>query len=343
MSYGVNPRMERNILLSMKRVIEGPGLRLIAASACLLALAGCAGPQSALDPAGDGAERLAKLFWVMLIGSAVLWVAVIALAIYAAKVRPDRFGEAFGPALILWGGAVFPTVVVTALLVYGLWLMPDLRGRGDGLRIHVSGEQFWWRVRYRAANGAEAESANEIRLPVGQRVEFFLDAPDVIHSFWIPSLGGKLDMIPGRTNRLVLHPTKPGIYRGVCAEFCGASHALMAFSVVVTEVDEFNRWLADEARGAVQGGRGAELFLANGCGACHAVRGTEANGRIGPDLTHIGSRRTIGAGILDNTADNLVRFIRETEAIKPNSRMPSYNMLSHQDAAAIASYLGSLK
>jgi cytochrome c oxidase subunit 2 len=318
-------------------------VRIAAVIPIVLLLAGCTGPQSALDPAGDGAERLATLFWVMLIGSAVLWLAVIALAVYAAKARPDRFSEAFGPALILWGGAILPTVVLTALLTYGLWLIPDLRGRGDGLRIHVSGEQFWWRVRYRAPNGVEADSANEIRLPVGQRVEFFLDAPDVIHSFWIPSLGGKLDMIPGRTNRLVLHPTKPGIYRGVCAEFCGASHALMAFSVVVTEADAFNRWLADEARSAAQGGRGAELFLANGCGACHAVRGTDANGKIGPDLTHIGGRRTIGAGILDNTAENLARFIRETEAIKPGSRMPSYNMLSREEAAAIASYLGSLK
>lgn len=342
MSYGVDPRTERDILLNMKRAIGGSGLPRTVAVACLFALTGCAGPQSALDPAGDGADRLATLFWVMLIGAAVLWAGMMALALYAARAR-GRYSEAFGSSLILWGGAVFPTVVLTALLVYGLWLMPDLRGRGDGLRIHVSGEQFWWRVRYQPANGAEVESANEIRLPAGQRVEFFLDAPDVIHSFWIPSLGGKLDMIPGRTNRLVLHPTKPGIYRGVCAEFCGASHALMAFSVVVTEADAFNRWLADEARGATQKGSGAELFLANGCNACHAVRGTEANGKIGPDLTHIGSRRTIGAGILDNTTDNLARFITETERIKPGSRMPSYNMLSREDAAAIATYLGSLK
>ena len=350
MFVGIDPQTERGILLIMKRAIETGRLAILGSKfprrvtpACVLLLAGCAGPQSALDPAGDGAERLALLFWVMLTGSAVLWAAVLALAFYAAKVRPERFSEAFGPGLILWGGAIFPTVVLTALLTYGLWLMPDMRGRGDGLRIHVSGEQFWWRVRYQPANGAEVESANEIRLPAGQRVEFFLDAPDVIHSFWIPSLGGKLDMIPGRTNRLVLHPTKLGIYRGVCAEFCGTSHALMAFSVVVTEADAFNRWLADEAKAAPQAGRGGGLFLANGCGACHAVRGTEANGRIGPDLTRVGSRRTIGAGILDNTTENLARFITETEAIKPGSRMPSYNMLSREDATAIASYLGSLK
>jgi len=311
-----------------------------------LLAAGCAGPQSALDPAGDGAERLATLFWVMLIGSVVLWLAVMALALYAAKVRPARYSETSASSIILWGGALFPTVVLAGLLSYGLWLTPDMRGPGDGLKIAVSGEQFWWRVRYQPANGApEVVSANEIRLPVGQRVAFLLDTPDVIHSFWIPSLGGKLDMIPGRTNRLVLHPTKPGIYRGVCAEFCGASHALMAFSVIAMQPAEFERWLQAEASdvAAAANGRGAELFLANGCGACHTVRGTEAAGTIGPDLTHIGSRRTVGAGILDNTPENLARFISATEEIKPGSRMPSYNMLAQEDVAAIAAYLGSLK
>jgi cytochrome c oxidase subunit 2 len=310
-----------------------------------LLAAGCSGPQSALDPAGHGAERLAALFWVMLAGSAVLWAAVIALAVAAARMEPGRAGETFGSSLILWGGAVFPTTVLAALLVYGLTLMPDMRAPGDGLKIAVSGEQFWWRVRYRPADGApEVDSANEIRLPVGERVEFLLDAPDVIHSFWIPPLGGKLDMIPGRTNRLVLHPTKPGVYRGVCAEFCGPSHALMAFPVIAMERADFDRWLDDEASDAAPaGGRGAELFLANGCGACHAVRGTEGRGRIGPDLTHIGSRRTIGAGMLHNTPENLARFIAETERIKPGSRMPSYGMLAAPDLAAIAAYLASLK
>jgi cytochrome c oxidase subunit 2 len=344
--------MEHAILLSMTQALEDrrlaiPALNLLRVAAlCFVSvIAGCAGPQSALDPAGDGAERLATLFWVMLIGSAALWTGVIALAFYAARTEPGRFSESFGPALILWGGAVFPTVVLTALLTYGLWLMPDMRGPGDGLKVAVSGEQFWWRVRYQPPNGgAEVESANEIRLPIGQRVDFRLDAPDVIHSFWIPSLGGKLDMIPGRTNRLVLHPTKPGVYRGVCAEFCGQSHALMAFSVIAMEPTEYERWLEAETKNAAPAkGHGADLFLANGCGACHAVRGTEASGKIGPDLTHIGSRRTIGAGILDNTAENLARFIAETERIKPGSRMPSYGMLPAEDVAAIAAYLGSLK
>jgi cytochrome c oxidase subunit 2 len=317
---------------------------LLLASVCAFAVAGCAGPQSALDPAGEGAERLATLFWVMLAGSAVLWAGVILLAVIAARTEPGRLSEQFGSSLILWGGAVFPTVVLASLLTYGLWLMPDMRGSADSLKIAVTGEQYWWRVQYRRENGTTVESANEIRLPVGERVEFILDAADVIHSFWIPSLGGKLDMIPGRTNRLVLDAMKPGVYRGVCAEFCGRSHALMAFSVVAMERAEFDRWLERQAAAAAASKeQGAALFLAQGCGACHSVRGTDAHGGIGPDLTHMGSRRTVGAGILDNTLENVARFVRETEAIKPGSRMPSYSMLSQEDASAIAAYLGSLK
>jgi cytochrome c oxidase subunit 2 len=280
----------------------------------------------------------------MLIGSAGLWAAVIALALYAARADPAYFTDRFGASLILWGGAVFPTGVLAVLLTYGLWLMPDMRTAGDGLRISVTGEQYWWRVRYEPERGTSFVSANEVRLPVGERVEFMLDAADVIHSFWIPSLGGKLDMIPGRTNRLVLQATKPGVYRGVCAEFCGPSHALMAFSVVAMERPDFDRWMETQSASAPRVvGRGADLFLANGCGACHAVRGTEARGLIGPDLTHFGSRRNVGAGILPNTSENIVRFIRETETIKPGSRMPSYNMLSEEEATAIAGYLGSLR
>jgi cytochrome c oxidase subunit 2 len=280
----------------------------------------------------------------MLLGAGVLWTWVLAMAWYAARISPERHNERFASSLILWAGAVFPTAVLTGLLTFGLWLTPDLRGPGDGLKIVVTGEQYWWRVQYRPEEGVPVESANEIRVPIGERVEFFLDAADVIHSFWIPSLGGKLDMIPGRTNRLVLHATKPGVYRGVCAEFCGPSHAMMAFSVVVMERAEFDRWLQGQAAAVAESNeRGVELFLAQGCGACHEVRGTEARGAIGPDLTHFGSRHTVGAGILDNTATNVARFIRETETIKPGSRMPSYSMISQRDAEAIAAYLGSLK
>jgi cytochrome c oxidase subunit 2 len=179
-------------------------------------------------------------------------------------------------------------------------------------------------------------------------VEFHLDSPDVIHSFWIPSLGGKMDMIPGRTNRLTLEPTRTGVFGGVCAEYCGASHALMRFDVVVVEKTEFERWLARQSAPADEpteplATRGRDSFLANGCGACHTVRGTEADGVVGPDLTHVGSRLGLGAGVLANGPHDFSRWIADTEVVKPESRMPGFGMLPADEIGAIAAYLDKLE
>ena len=313
-----------------------------------LGLAGCSGQQSALAPAGEGAERLASLFWTMSAGAVVIWALVVGAAVYASRLRPGPHSERIGRVL-LWGGTAFSTAVLTGLLVFGLMLMPDLRAAGDRLKITVSGEQWWWRVRYLAPGGSgPIESANEVRLPLGQRVELELTSPDTIHSFWIPPLGGKVDMIPGRVTRLVLEPTRTGTFRGACAEFCGTSHALMAFSVVVLEEAAFEDWLADEAAPATAPGSaaealGQELFLQVGCGACHTVRGTAADGTIGPDLTHLARRATLGAGTLPNSSDALVRWIAHTEAIKPDVRMPSFGALPDEHIEAIAAYLEGLE
>jgi cytochrome c oxidase subunit 2 len=328
--------------------ISGPavaGLMLLGMSA----LTACSGPQSALAPAGEGAERLADLFWIMVSGAALIWVAVLGVAVYASRVRPEPHRQRTASALLLWGGVAFPTVVLTGLLTYGLMRMPDLRASGDGLRIAVSGEQWWWRVSYLAPDRSEpVSSANEVRLPLGQRVEIELSSPDVIHSFWIPPLGGKVDMIPGRVTRMVLEPTQAGVFRGVCAEFCGTSHALLAFSVVVMEPSAFDDWLAHEADVASEpttdlARRGRALFVQVGCGACHAVRGTSADGTIGPDLTHLASRATLGAGTLPMSHDALVRWIARTEEVKPDVRMPAFGALPDEHVEAIAAYLEGLE
>lgn len=313
-----------------------------------LALAACSGSQSALDPAGSEAERVAQLFWVMLIGTGVIWSLVIGAAVYAARVRPGPHDPAISRRLIHWGGIGLPVLALTALLAYGLQLMPELRAAGDGLKIEVSGEQWWWRVRYQTADGRSIVSANEIRLPAGERVELTLASPDVIHSLWIPNLAGKVDMIPGRVNRLVLEPNRVGSFRGVCAEFCGASHALMAFAVVVVTRPEFEQWLSQEAAAATGASsaelrRGAVLFEQVGCGGCHAIRGTAAAGTIGPDLTHLASRRTLAAGILPNEPAALRRWIAAADTIKPGVRMPSFGMLPAADLDAIVAYLASLE
>ncbi|MGH6916308.1 MAG: cytochrome c oxidase subunit II [Geminicoccaceae bacterium] len=308
----------------------------------------CSGPQSALDPAGEGAERIAGLFGIMLGGAALIWLLVIGAVVYAIR-TPRRHGERAASALLLWGGLVVPTMLLAGLLTYGLALMADLRAPGDGPKIAVSGEQWWWRVDYRMpGRDTPVSSANEVRLPQGQRVEIELTSPDVIHAFWIPSIAGKVDMIPGRTNRLVVEPTRTGTFRGACAEFCGESHALMAFSVEVMEPAGFEQWLAQQAEDAVApatplAARGQELFEQVGCGACHAVRGTAAQGTIGPDLTHLASRATLAAGILPNEREALVRWITQAETIKPGSHMPSFGALPAEHVEAIAAYLEGLE
>lgn len=305
--------------------------------------------QSALSPAGRGAERIAELFWWMTGAAAVIWLVVAALAVWAVLGGPAKARPAAQRAMIVWGGAVVPTVALGALLAYGLSLLPGLLAAAPPgtMKVSVVGEQWWWRVRYHPARGAPFETANEIRLPVGEPVEFELRSADVIHSFWIPSLGGKMDMFPGRTTRLVLKPTKTGRFRGVCAEYCGASHALMAFDVLVVEKSEFERWLEEQRRPAAEpsgtAAKGRDLFLANGCAACHAIRGTQAAGVIGPDLTYVGGRLSLAGGALPAGAESLKRWITKTHEVKPGALMPHFAMLPPEELDALAAYLESLK
>jgi cytochrome c oxidase subunit 2 len=320
----------------------GPGL--------LLLEVGCAGPQSTLDPAGRGAEQIADLFWWMACGAGIVWLGVAGLAVHACR-RPEGETSRRTVALVLLGGGVAaPAVVLAVALGFGLALLPDLvaPAPSGSLRIAVTGEQWWWRVRYLRPDGDPVVLANEIRLPVGRPVEFLLDSPDVIHSFWIPALGGKVDMIPGRRTRLLLEPTRTGVFRGVCAEYCGASHALMAFDVAVDEPEVFDDWLERQSRPAsaarsAQARRGRELFARDGCGACHTVRGTDSDGQIGPDLTHVGSRLGLGAATLRNDVDAFARWLARTDEVKPGVHMPAYRMLPPEDLLALAAYLDGLE
>lgn len=313
--------------------------------------AGCEGPQSALAPAGRDAEQIAELFYAMTIGAVVVWLIVMALAIYAIRRQAQEVDRRKVRMFIIGGGAVFPTIVLTGLLAYGLAFMPDLLDHGteDGLpRIRVMGEQWWWRVQYELPGGEAFELANELWLPVGERMPLWLRSADVIHSFWVPSIAGKTDMIPGRTNRMALHPTRTGTFRGVCAEFCGESHAKMLFNVVVVERPAFDAWVALQQQPAKPpegelAQKGAALFGALGCGACHTVRGTSANGVVGPELTHVGSRTTLGAGILQNDPSGFLAWLTELHELKPGAHMPGFDMLPEADRAALAAYLEGLE
>lgn len=323
--------------------------RRVAGALPFLLLAACGKEQSALDAAGQDAQAIRNIFWVTLVGACILWVLVNGAFYTLTRLRTRPMDDRFVRPLLIGGGIVLPSVLLIALLAWALSILPDQRAPGDGMQVRVIGEQWWWRVEY-WQDGAEEPvvTANEIRLPAGQRTEFVLAADRVIHSFWIPSLGGKMDMFPGRETRVSLYPERPGRYRGQCAEFCGASHAWMAFAAVVMPEDEFDAWLEREAGDAVapesaEAMRGEALFRSEGCGACHAVRGTEAVGQVGPDLTHVGSRKTLGAGRLGTTLEDFERWIGHTGELKPDVRMPTYDHLGEDGIADLAAYLKGLK
>jgi cytochrome c oxidase subunit 2 len=337
---GVRPTRDTSRQIRVRREV------LLAVLLSWVILAGCEGPQSALDVAGGEAAAVKDLFWGMVAGAVVVWAVVIGISI-AAVLRPPGSARAAN-ALIFGGGVVFPVVVLAALLIIGLGLLPDWADSGSRVKIHVTGEQWWWRVTYERSDGTTVSDSNEIHMPAGEPVEFVLTADDVIHSFWIPPIGGKLDMIPGRTNRLVLTAEKPGTYRGVCAEFCGTSHALMAFSAIVHDPAGFDAWLDSQEQPATvadtdEARRGRDLFLGAGCGGCHVMRGVAEMGDVGPDLTHIGRRDTLGAGILPNNPETLAAWIRNPQSLKPGAAMPAYDMLPDADIAAIAAFLAGAK
>jgi cytochrome c oxidase subunit 2 len=332
------------------------------------------GIQSVLHPAaGSGAALISELTVVLFVGGAVLFLFVAALLLRAVF-SDERPVDA--RRWILGGGVVLPVTVLTLLLLYGLAVggtLADANARGPlrfaldcisrgaralaapataqpPLRIEVTGRQWWWEVRYWTPEGGSTgvPLANELRLPAGQPVELLLASGDVIHSFWLPTLAGKVDMIPGRVNRLTLRAGEPGVHRGQCAEYCGGQHAWMALYVEVMPEREFRGWLARQALPASVPSdawlrRGHDAFLRAECGDCHTVRGTPARGTRGPDLTHVGSRRSLGAGMLGNHDGTMAGWIAGTQDLKQGAHMPSSREFSGAELRAVSAWLGSLE
>ena len=304
--------------------------------------------QSVLDPYGPEAAAVAQITWILFAGGAAIFVLVMGIMAYAVFARRDHAARLGGRTLIIGGGIVFPVVVLGTLLVYLGLVGPLAPTQEPALRVEVVGEQWWWRVHYLDRDGRrDFATANEIRVPVGQPVELVLKSADVIHSFWVPALAGKLDMIPGRELRLRLRADREGQYRGQCAEYCGGPHALMAFFVVAEGRDAFARWVEAQRKEAAPSRdapaqAGERLFAAH-CSACHAVRGTRAAGALGPDLTHVASRLTIGAGLLPNNAGTLAAWIASSQHLKPGNLMPAFSALSTDELRALAAYLGGLR
>lgn len=300
-----------------------------------------------LDPAGPEAHTIAGVAWSLFVGSALIFAGVMALLVVALQ---QRMGNVNTRWWIIGGGLVFPVVVLSTLMVYSTVRSAQLTRAPpvDALIISVVGKMWWWEVRYRAPNGTDVVLANEIHIPVNRPVVIGLSSSDVIHSFWVPQLGGKMDMVPGRTNQLVLQATAPGVFRGQCAEYCGEQHARMAMHVVAHAPADFDAWLAAQAQPAHApvsslAERGRDAFIAHRCTVCHTVRGVSEEGRLGPDLTHVGSRLHLGAGTVRNDAAAMQRWIAHVQTVKPGVRMPSYGDRDTESLEAMAAWLDTLK
>ena len=310
-------------------------------------------PPPVLDPAGPYAGSITTLTWVLLVMAAVV-LGVVLVALWVALFGRKRMQKKLGGTTAIWiGGIAFPVVVLSLLLFYGLSLTRSLSSpiEGDEMRVRVTGEMWWWRVAYLDGAGrAVLHDANELHIPTGEPVVLELESGDVIHSFWVPRLSGKLDMVPGRRNLMRIQANEPGVYGGQCAEYCGGPHALMGFAVVAHAPADFARFVRDrlerreaQAVPTAVAARGAAVFDSAGCAACHRIAGTGANGLAGPDLTYVGARRTLGAGILPNNRGTMMGWIANSQAIKPSNRMPPYTLLSGEDLTALAAYLETRK
>lgn len=302
-----------------------------------------------LAPAGAEASDIFHLSLVLFAGAGLILLWVLATLAFALFGSPAVRAALASRKAVLLAGLWVPLIVLTALLVVGLMMMRERTlWAENGPRIALVGEQWWWRVTYLAPDGTRLADANEIRIPVGETVTLALDASDVIHSFWVPALGGKRDMIPGRTNHLRLRAEREGRYRGQCAEYCGGAHAFMSLEVIAMPAEAYRAWLAAAASpppppATPLAAQGRETFLSTGCGACHTISGTPATGTLGPDLTRVGSRRMIGAAMLDTSRDTLARFIADAPAHKPGTLMPAFPMLARSEIDAMAAYLWSLR
>ena len=334
-------------------------LRPVWWGAAVASLAACGSRiQSPLDPAGVHAARISTLWWVMLVVLSATFVLVL-LFLSRALARAPRVEHPEPPRMAsaedsrTWRG-VAAAIAVTVMTLFGVLVASLVTGASvasptptGAITIEVIGHQWWWEIRYRHAQPNQVvTTANEIHIPVGVPVVIETTSRDVIHSFWVPNLHGKRDVLPGRVNSFWLQADRAGTYRGQCAEFCGLQHAHMAFYVIAEPREQFASWLERQRASAAQPTtdgqrRGQQVFLSS-CAQCHTIRGMPAVGRVGPDLTHLASRRFIAAGTLPNARGHLAGWILDPQGVKPGSRMPP-NPLTPVDLHALLEYLESLR
>ncbi|MCL7489452.1 MAG: c-type cytochrome [Desulfobulbaceae bacterium] len=294
-----------------------------------------------LNPAGPAAARIAEIWWEMLVVYGIVYLVTMALLVWALAIR-RREGSRPGSRFVFIAGFVIPTVILVIMLFAAILDTMEL-GKGEpGFRVKVTSHHWWFEVQYPDLGIVDA---NEINIPAGVLTDFELQSHAVVHSFWIPRLGGKRDMLPDHPTHLMLMADEAGEFRGTCTEYCAGPHALMAFRLIAHDPEEFEQWVRRRSRIPEEPSdpllvRGREVFMEQGCMACHAIRGlSESN--TGPDLTHVGSRRTLGAGTIPNSEGSLAGWIANPQTIKPGSLMPR-SFLSPEDLHALTAYLRSL-
>jgi cytochrome c oxidase subunit 2 len=309
-------------------------------------LGACGSDNSIVNPKGSEARHIANVWWLMFGLATFVYIVVAGFIVYASTRGRRRGGERStlnADAFIWVGGIIVPALILAVLAVVTVSTTEALRKPSrNELHLDVTGHDWFWAIHYR---GEDVTSANEIYLPAGQPVDIALRSGDVIHSFWVPQLAGKLDVVPGQTNHLRFTPNTVGTYIGQCAEYCGIQHALMLLTVVVHPRDEFARWVDTQRAPALDdpaAKRGRELFASLACINCHTVRGTSANGVFGPDLTHLMSRSTIGSGAAPNTPATLRAWVNDPEDIKAGARMPAMK-LTRDELDAVTAYLTTLR
>jgi cytochrome c oxidase subunit 2 len=309
---------------------------------------------------GPAAERLAALGWFVLITFIVAISATLVILVWALARRRGSLADhapadiAGGQRWILVGGALIPAIVLGTLFVVTLRTMSafplhETEGPGHPIDMRIVGRQWWWQATYEGGLPSDQFIVpTEFHIPVGRPVSIALETRDVIHSFWVPKLHGKVDLLPGRVNYIQIQADEPGVYRGECAEYCGMQHAHMILLIVAEPEEDYRRWVAHQRRAASvpasdEAREGQQLFLRNACVLCHRIAGTPALGTVGPDLTHVATRRLIAGGMLNNDTANLTAWVTHAQALKPGSEMPNITAFTGEELNALVAYLKSLE
>jgi cytochrome c oxidase subunit 2 len=324
-------------------------------------LTGYGQAQSTLDPAGPAARSLSGVSWFVYILFIAVAIVMWALIWLMATRRRGTFDDhapvdvGGGQSWVLIGGFIIPAIILAVIFILGLTTMRRFPIHDQNMshenvpEIRLTGHQWWWEARYVGGSpDMSFATANEIHIPVGRPVNIELSSADVIHSFWVPNLSGKVDLIPGRVNRMRIEADRPGVYNGKCAEYCGAQHANMMIIVVAQPDDQYEAWRARQLEPAstpasAQEIRGAALFLERPCAFCHTIRGTPARGGVAPDLTHMALRRGLAANALANDKANLAAWVTHAQSLKPGSAMPNVTQFSGEELQAIVAYLQQLR